>query len=76
MRKAATGLACLVAAIYLLNHGVFIGSSDWTREGFRYKTCRYLFVTGAVTLPARGGFVPGTELEAQPEGMHCRIFGD
>lgn len=76
MRKAAIGAACALLAVYLLNRGVLVWSSIEVREGWRHKTCKYLFVTGIVTANARGGSQSGLEIEFQPDGMYCRIFDD
>jgi hypothetical protein len=77
MRKGAIALFLALLAAYFLNHGIFIGSDTWVREGFRYKTCRYLFITGVAGIQAPGGFIPGTELAVTaPTGLHCRFFGD
>jgi hypothetical protein len=76
MRKAAIGAAFALLAVYFLNHGVLVWSTTEIREGWRHKTCKYLFITGIATANARGASPSGMEMEFQPDGMYCRIFGD
>jgi hypothetical protein len=45
----------VIAAIYALNRGIFIGSISYPiGADVVQKKCRYLFVTGVSELPARG----------------------
>jgi hypothetical protein len=47
------GAAIALTLVWLLNHGLLIGS----RSGMNiYKTCKYLFVSGIAELPAQGGW--------------------
>lgn len=74
-RRAAIGAACALLAAYLLNHGLLLWSTTEVREGWRHKTCKYLFITGPITTNARGG-LNGLEMQFQPEGMYCPILWD
>jgi hypothetical protein len=45
----------VIAAIYALNRGIFIGSISYPiGADVVQKKCRYLFVTGVSEIPARG----------------------
>lgn len=76
MRNIAIGAVCAVLAVYFLNHGILVGSTTEIRDGWRHKTCKYLFITGIATANARGGPPSALEIEFQPDDMYCRIFGD
>jgi hypothetical protein len=44
-----------------------------------YKNCQYLFISGIVELPARGGphtQLPGQRFLEDPDTLYCRIFGE
>lgn len=76
MRWGLSAAAFGLLAAYFLNHGIFIGSSAWAQQGTRFKNCRYLFITGTTTMPARGAFGFGYQGEADPDQLYCRLFGD
>jgi hypothetical protein len=58
-----TAFAAIVAIVYSLDRGIYIGSITETKtlnlalrdRTLVHKTCRYLFITGIAELPALGG---------------------
>lgn len=71
------------AAIYGIDRGLYLGSGTTTVTyprlfGTRItKTCRHLFITGIVELPAFGApdaRFPGERAGDDPDTLHCTIF--
>jgi hypothetical protein len=85
-RKTAcvTAVAFLIAfsVIYGLDHGVYVGSTSFMRDGIIYKNCRYLFVTGVSEIPSRDGrndnipVLRGRRLPDWPDNLYCRFFAE
>jgi hypothetical protein len=72
----------VVAAIYALNRGIFVGSINYPMGGdVVLKKCRYLFVTGISEIPARGSHLDrdpsmrGIGLTTN-DNLYCHLFGD
>ena len=96
----AAVMTLLGGLIYGLDRGIYVGSKVynlpdkdgyvWVKpeiaEGYVYKECRYLFITGIAGKPARGGkydSIPafaGTMAGQQPVNnlsqLYCRFFGE
>lgn len=74
--------SAIASGFYGLDHGIFIGSTSLVSEGLLHKSCRYLFVTGVVELPAHGGPLDtgkayqGVQLAKDPVSLYCRFFGE
>jgi hypothetical protein len=77
-----TALFVVALAIYTLDRGIYIGTTNFTREGTVYKNCRYLFVTGVSEIPSRngnpnnGGMPRGMRLPEWPDNLYCRFFAE
>ena len=68
----------LGAAIYAIDHGVYVGSVMYQtspRSGalrFNIMRCRYLFITGVSEIDAADGQAIAPD---KPDG-HCRLFAE
>lgn len=85
MKKYVVGisiLCLLLAAVYGIDHGVFVGTNVhiWgpppalPEEGnLVVKTCRYLFITGVTEIPAHDGI--STDAKAPYRG-YCPLLAN
>jgi hypothetical protein len=75
-------LLVVVLTIYGLDRGIYIGTTNFTREGVIFKNCRYLFVTGISEMPSRNGrtdhipMLRGRRLPDWPDNLYCRLFAE
>jgi hypothetical protein len=76
-----TALIVAAATIYGLDRGIYVGTTNFTQEGFVFKNCRYLFVTGVSEIPSRNGrtdnpALRGRRLPEWPDNLYCRLFAE
>ncbi|HEY1935992.1 MAG TPA: hypothetical protein VGG99_28635 [Acetobacteraceae bacterium] len=75
-------LFVVAIAVYGLDHGIYIGTESFIREGIIFKNCRYLFVTGVSEIPSRNGrddnnpMLRGKRLPDWPDNLYCRLFAE
>jgi len=81
MLPIIAGACIALVAIFILDRGVYVGSREGVNQGgFRFKACKYLFITGVAELPAAGGlnatmpqYPKGIQFSAEPESLYCRF---
>ena len=59
-------IVVVIVVIYGLNRGIFVGSTSFAANGLVYERCHYLFITGVIELPARGGPLDQPHVEGMP----------